>query len=405
MCLFPARRHWMGVALLLFVGLLTAACTGAPLSPSWAGLSVVGDGQNILIAFNERLVLINPTNGRPVELRNEDNQVRVDEQGNPRTWNIPAPDNNQTKFYAAPVSLDAETMLVLTYTRKAFVIDARNGRIDNPSGVDLAGHVISPPVIDGDRVYVGFTERNFAAYSLQSLAEGTGVVTPLWTFETDHGVWASALLVEGVLYVPCMNHNLYALDAETGTLLWTADLQGAITSTPVYLDGRLYIGTLNRRVYEVSVEDGIILSEFTTQDWVWGAPVIAAGVLYIGDMAGNVYALEISADGLVQRWSARPATMGIRATPVVADGYVIVAARDTWVYWLNSSDGSPVLDSDGNPLKRQVGGEVLADMLVIRPSETLDIPQPLLIVSTMNNAELLVAFGIENGQRQWVYGR
>jgi hypothetical protein len=29
----------------------------------------------------------------------------------------------------------------------------------------------------------------------------------------------------------------------------------------------------------------------------------------------------------------------------------------------------------------------------------------LLIVSTMNRAELLVAFTLDTGQRQWVYGR
>jgi outer membrane protein assembly factor BamB len=120
-------------------------------------------------------------------------------------------------------------------------------------------------------------------------------------------------------------------------------------------------------------------------------------------MGGHVYALGIN--GLTQRWSVRPSNMGIRAAPIVEQGLVIVASRDANVYWLNAEDGSAITDAEGNPLRRQLAGEILADMTVVHPSETLDIPQPMLIVSTMNNAELLVAFTLSTGQRQWVYGQ
>jgi outer membrane protein assembly factor BamB len=173
----------------------------------------------------------------------------------------------------------------------------------------------------------------------------------------------------------------------------------------VYQDGRLYVGSLARKVFEISANDGSILSQYTTQDWVWGSPVISENTLYVADMVGYVYALNIGDGGLTQQWMQRVATMGIRATPVVADDTVIVASRDSFVYWVNADDGTPVIDSEGNPLKRQLAGEILADMLVIAPSEALDIPQPLLIVGTMNHTELLVAFTLDTGQRQWVYGR
>jgi outer membrane protein assembly factor BamB len=400
-----ALRRWVGVALLLCVGLVASACTSTPTDPTWAGISLVGDSQNILVSFEGNITLVNPTNGRLVELEN-DGVVLVDDQGNARTWNIAAPDNGASKFYASPIPLDDGWMLVMSHTKKVFRINIEDGQIVNPgTALELPGHIIATPVLNGDVVYIGFSERNLSAYTVEQFNTTPQTGEPLWTLETDHGIWASPLLVDGVLYVPCMNHTLYALNAETGEQLWSADLQGAITSTPVYQDGRLYVGTLGRKVFEVSMEDGEILSEYTTLDWVWGTPALVDNTLYVGDMGGHVYALGIGDGGLTEQWSQPVATMGIRATPIVVDDRVIVASRDTYIYWLNASDGTAIIDSEGNPLKRQVNGEILANMVVINPNDTLDIPQPLLIVSTMNRGELLIAFTLDTGLRQWAYGR
>jgi outer membrane protein assembly factor BamB len=401
-----ALRRWVGVALLLCVGLVSSACVSTPVDPTWAGISLVGDSQNILVTFEGNITLVNPTTGRLVELVGADGDVRVDDQGNPLLWNPASPDNHTSKFYTIPVFIDETWMLALSYTKKVFRINLEDGQIVNPStAIELPGHVIADPVLNGDILYIGFAERNLSAYNVEQFSASPQTYEPLWTLETEHGIWAAPLLVEGVLYVPGMNHNLYALNAETGESIWTTDLQGAITSTPVYHEGNLYVGTLGRKVFEISAETGEILSEYTTQDWVWGSPVIVENTLYVGDMGGYVYALGIGDGALTEQWMQRPATMGIRATPIVFEDRVIVASRDTFIYWLNIADGSSVLDAEGNPMKRQVNGEILANMFVISPNDTLDIPTPLLIVSTMNRAELLVAFTLDTGQRQWVYGR
>jgi outer membrane protein assembly factor BamB len=361
----------------------------------------VGDGQDLLLTFANNMVLINPTTGRPVELRDANGQVRLDEQGNPRLWNVTAPGSSQG-FYASPVQADDLTTFVMGYARKMFRVDMINGVLFNSTtGVDLPGHIIATPVIHGDLVYIGFAERNLVAYNVDDLR--ADVLVEAWTLETEHGIWAAPVLVEGVLYVPTMDHILYALNAETGEVLWSADLGGALSSSPVYHEGRLYIGSLGRKVFEIDAANGQILSEYATADWVWGSPAIVDNTLYVADMGGHVYALGINR--LTQRWSVRPSNMGIRAAPIVEQGLVIVASRDANVYWLNAEDGSAITDAEGNPLRRQLAGEILADMTVVHPSETLDIPQPMLIVSTMNNAELLVAFTLSTGQRQWVYGQ
>jgi hypothetical protein len=73
------------------------------------------------------------------------------------------------------------------------------------------------------------------------------------------------------------------------------------------------------------------------------------------------------------------------------------------VYWLNAADGTDKIGNDGQALVRNTDGEILADMVLIMPNDTLNIAEPLLLVSTMLPNKQLIAFTISNGAQQWVY--
>ena len=93
------------------------------------------------------------------------------------------------------------------------------------------------------------------------------------------------------------------------------------------------------------------------------------------------------------------AERGIRAGPLVYGERVVVASRDGKVYWLDRRDGQLLnaREIDGRP-------ELLGDMMLLEPSETLDIDEPLLLVSSVHEGRLLIAFGID-GRQTWVYPR
>ena len=107
--------------------------------------------------------------------------------------------------------------------------------------------------------------------------------------------------------------------------------------------------------------------------------------------------LDVTGGGFRSIWQAKTSERAIRTTPVIANEYVIVGSRDQKVYWLSREDGSTFFS-------REVGGEVLSDLLVIEPGEVLDIPEPLLVVGTPTQQEILVAFTLQNGERAWAYG-
>lgn len=379
-------------ALALAAGLLAGACVPVRLESRWPSVSVIGPEKNLMVAYHDRLVLVDVRDGTPVKLRNADGEVRLDNEGKARIWEFAAPEGGQpTNFYTAPVLTDDNQLLVATYHNKLFEIDLPTARPTSTEGINLPGAALSDPVLYGSRLLLGLAESDFVAL------ENGSFTSEAWRVPTQRGVWANPLLVDDTLYFGALDHRLRAVNADTGVEKWQLDLGGAVMGQPVYHDGHLYVGSLARRLFDVSAE-GEILAEYETTDWVWASPTLVDGVLYAADLSGTVYALEVGADGFREVWRSKPAADSIAGRPVVWNEYVIVGARDRNVYWLNRQDGSTFFF-------RPVADEVLSDPVLIEPDESVDIPEAYVIFSTITNGELLVAFTAQNGERVWSYGR
>ncbi|MCU0475639.1 MAG: PQQ-like beta-propeller repeat protein [Anaerolineae bacterium] len=387
----PSRRLSLLAALLILV-LVTTGCVGSRLGVSWASVSLVGENQNILLAFNNFIVQIDPRDGSAVQLRDENGNIRVvPETGEPRAWNYQETSAGAQHFYTAPLQLNEGKLLFADYARKLVEVDLVAARVDNPAGIPIPDHVVADPIVDDQHLYLAYLNKDVQARDI----DDPSVV--IWTFETENGVWSEPLLHEGVLYFGAMDHYLYAVEAATGQLRWKVDLQGAVAATPALYEGNLYIGSFARKLFIVSLE-GEIVSERAVDDWVWGAPVALDGVVYAADMGGNVYAL--STDDLSEVWRVRAANGGIRPSPLVTEQHVIIGARSGEVVWLERASGVIALEG-----ARQLGAEILSDLMLVESNEARPLAEPLVIVSTVANDNLLVAFSATQGVRQWVYKR
>ncbi len=383
------RRLWRYGAVIA-VGLLAASCVSVPLDSSWGDVSLTGDAAspNILLAFNNQIVQVNPADGLAVSLLDSNGNVRVDDQGNPRPWRVQATGNTPLHFYSRPVQVDADTLVAAAYESKLFEIDPARADLVNADGIGLPGRVVGNPLLTEDFIYMPISNGGLVALDPTTFAE-------TWKFTGDEGkgVWSQPLLLDGTLYVPAMNHFLFALDAQTGAELWRVDLGGAVASTPVFANDALYVGSFARKVFKITT-DGSIAAEFATNDWVWGAPAVVDNTIYVTDLGGNVYALEDTGTSLSEAWNRKVAGRGIRMSPLVTDDTIIVGSRDHFVYWINRENGEEIF-------KRETRGEVLSNLLLIEPNET--VRDPLIIVSTIAHEELLVAYTLEQGERRWVY--
>lgn len=399
-----ARHRLWGAALLC--ALAVAGCGPAPLGVGWPAVSMVTSkcenktSKDVLVAYNDRIVLVNPANGKPVSLLNAQCEPRLDDQGKPRVWDFRG-ENANVQFYSIPVEINDNTLLAVAYNQNIYQIDLAAARSDATHTIDgYTGHTVADPLVTDDAIYVGLGAKDLVALNRQDLSVK-------WSFQTEHGVWAKPLLVDNVLYFTSLDHNLYAVDAATGQKKWNLDVEGAATATPVYNDGKLYIGSFGRKVLEVSATDGKVLNQYATEDWVWATPALQDGMLYVGDLAGNMYALDTT-KGLAEVWKQKVAAGSIPMTPLVTSDRLIVGARDQKLYWLNRADGTVVKDEEGNLLVRELQAPILSNLLLVQPNDIsadsdVKINEPYVIVSTTTNSEALVAYSLSKGQPMWTY--
>lgn len=399
---FLARHRLMDAAILCVM--ILAACGPAPLGTGWPAISLIsskcGDQitENVLVAYNDRIVMVNPADGKSAVLLNQECAPRPPgSDGKAKVWDFRGGAANL--FFSNPIELDDQTLLTVAYNQKVYKIDKMRAEADAATGTpipNLTGQTVADVVRNGDLLYVGLSAKNLVALNIEDFSVA-------WTVETQHGVWSKPLLLQDTLYFTSLDHFLYAADAETGDLKWKLDLEGALTSTPLYdeVTGRLFIGSFARKIFEVSL-DGQIVNQYAAADWIWGAPVIVDGTLYTADLVGNVYALDTT-NNLSEVWKQKVADRAIRGTPLVTGDTVVIASRDQKLYWLNRADGSILNDSEGQPLVRDVGAEIFSDVLLVQPGDTLDIDEPYVIVSTMAPDKLLVAYTLNTAEQKWAH--
>jgi outer membrane protein assembly factor BamB len=398
-----ARHRLWGAAILCV--LLIAGCGPAPLGTGWPAISLLTStcgettSENIVLAFNDRIVMVNPADGKGSILYNraDDCKARTDAEGKPRVWDFRGGGPNL--FFSTPLKLDDETLLTVGYNQHVFKIDMLRAEADVAAGTpipDLTGHTVADVVQNGDLLYLGLSSKNLVALHSDDYSVA-------WMVNTEHGVWSKPLIHENTIYFTSLDHSLYAADAQTGDLRWKLDLEGAAISTPLYDEttGHLFVGSFARKIFEISL-DGQVVNQYATEDWVWGTPVIVDGTLYAADLVGNVYALDTT-NNLAEVWKQKVAARAIRATPLVTGDMVIVASRDQKLYWLNRADGTVKNDSEGQPLVRDVQAEILSDVLLVQPSNSLKIDEPYIVVSTLAPDKALVAYSLSRAEQKWAY--
>ncbi len=194
---------------------------------------------------------------------------------------------------------------------------------------NLGGRVTGSPVVAGGKVFLGAQDKRFEAFD----AASGGL---LWTFLASGGVYDTAAVVDGVVYVGGGN-TLYALDADTGTQLWTLPTGGRLVSSPVVSAGVVYVGSDDTHVYAVDAVTGVLRWSATTGGAVESSPAVRAGRVFVGSQDQYVYAFDATTG--TRDW--RRHTGGqVQSSPAVSGASVYVGSDDGLVYSLNASTGA-----------------------------------------------------------------
>jgi outer membrane protein assembly factor BamB len=214
----------------------------------------------------------------------------------------------------------------------------------------------------------------------------------LWPepFTADHPVWAAPLVADGRVYVVSLDHHLYALDRADGATVWEKDLGASLAGTPALVDGTLYVGTFARELYALDAATGAEVwpQPFAqAENWIWSGPAERDGGLYFTDLSGNLFAVDARTGAL--RWQVKPGGV-LRGTPAVTDELVIIGDKDGKLYARARTDGAErwLQEVPG-------GGQLLASPLLV---PDLD----LVLVAPYQGSNLLVAY-TTTGALRWAF--
>ena len=98
---------------------------------------------------------------------------------------------------------------------------------------------------------------------------------------------------DGTVYVGSPDHNVYALDGQTGVKKWAFKTGAEVHSCPaIGADGTVYVGSNDRKLYALDGQTGARRWVFKTGGEVRSSPAIGTdGAIYIGSADGKVYAI------------------------------------------------------------------------------------------------------------------
>ncbi|WP_183561930.1 PQQ-binding-like beta-propeller repeat protein [Mucilaginibacter sp. SP1R1] len=192
----------------------------------------------------------------------------------------------------------------------------------------------------------------------------TGLGAVKWNFKTRGEVLSSPAICNGIVYIGSQDHNLYAINIQTGKPIWEFATGGTVNSSPVVYKNTVYFGSFDGLYYALNALTGKQIWKFKTAGerkvgakGLWGmgpkdqymedqydfflsSPVLDLNnkdlTVYFGSSDGNLYALNAHTGK--KKWAFK--TNGIiRTSPALYQGKVYIGSWDTFLYALDAHTG------------------------------------------------------------------
>lgn len=259
-------------------------------------------------------------------------------------------------FYGSGVAVWGGTLYVGTHDGRVLALDPTDGH--TVWSATTGGPVLATPGLADGRVFVG-------SYDGRVYAFDAGVGEKLWSFDTGAAVTATPVPDRGVVVIGSRSYDLFGLDAVTGEVRWNRYLWYSwIESSARIADGIAYVGSSDAsRLFALDTRTGSQRWESDLHGISWGRPAVTfdrvyAAVRYSPSIAtheANLLALDRESGRALWRYACdRPAGAthrGFGASPVVANGRVLVGGLDGTLYAFEEADPVP---GARRPAKRRV---------------------------------------------------
>ena len=197
------------------------------------------------------------------------------------------------------------------------------------------------PTISHDTLFICKSQTN--DYSVYALNCKTGAL--LWSAVPSSGsnVITTVCYYQGKLYAT-LNGKVICLNAATGQLLWTyQNASSNFDSRAMVENGRVYVGTYNgggSDLYALNADNGSVAWHYTFAGSYAGRPLINNGNLYFCTST-DMYELTEATGTMI--WD-RPADANFQcgSSPVMYNNTLITSGGDPGIFALNPSTGATI---------------------------------------------------------------
>ena len=148
--------------------------------------------------------------------------------------------------------------------------------------------VIATPVFVDGRIYVAIGRDPTDARGKGMLhcidATKTGDITQtgrIWTYDGLDRATATAVVANGLVYLPDIAGRIHCLDAGSGKVHWVHESDAETWGGALAADGKLYIGNKKELLIMAQGREPKVFSSIRLGGGIYGTPIAANGVLYV----------------------------------------------------------------------------------------------------------------------------
>jgi outer membrane protein assembly factor BamB len=361
--------------LLASLAVFLSGCSGAQVASNWPGIAV--DDKNAYLSDAAHVYVVKLSDGTDATTQTTDGQVPL---------RFPLKADGKLSFYAAPVFTSDGQMIVGNAAQNNYLlysVDPTTGNIKWTFG-ESSGLWLANVLVSGNFIYAPGGNGTLYALDLKG-QKRWGVAV------SKHSLWSAPVTDGKLVYIATLDHDVIALDPESGAQRWKVTLDNAILGAPaVSADGTLYLGTLSK-LYALSTADGSQKWTTAIKDNLWSTPTVNGEILYIGTSfakdgnpkAGKLYAVNATNGQVI--W-AHDEESSIIASPLVLSDQVVYVTETGHIQSLNL-DGAPKWQADIDKAKILTAPVLAGDTILVVP---------------MQSSFLLAAYNL-TGAQKWTF--
>jgi outer membrane protein assembly factor BamB len=314
------------------------------------GLTQVWERQ-IILAPQEKIDHVWRVGDSVYVATNQSRMTRIEAASGVKAWDVTIGSGSE---FHKPFELPGGHNLLVANHGEFMLVNKATGRTEASNHVDFV--ITTDPIVIGDHICVGGVDDFYAlfldqlggrvwitpapsdGFSAQPAVVGDSLMLAtnsgkLWRVNSSDGEWvwrdrktngevSAGLAVDARnVYIPSLDHYLYAFELSDGHELWDSRLDGKLDQPPLPLKGQVLITAGGKGLYSIATSNGQVKWE---ADGISQVVTVVGDQVWAGDSAGNLQALSL-ADG-----------KAISSTPIPG-ATIFVPSPDNWVIILNKA--------------------------------------------------------------------